>query len=476
MDTCLYKGNAVFVTSRYNFNVPVEGGSLLYNSNTGAVLRLSGPDATELTEALCSGIVEVSDSLLPPGILKQLETGGFIVPPGTDELEIIRNRFWAARKETPMVITLTTTMDCNLGCYYCYESRSKERLGKKHLSDICDLIIQALRTRNRKSLHVDWYGGEPLLNLDFIEQASPEIQRVCEIEKARYSASVISNGTAWPMDVGHFVKRHRIRQVQVSFDGLHDNHKARRRYRKAYAADDNSNSFETIATLVDQLLDYTRVDIRLNLDRQNQNDLLPFVDFARDRGWFTRDFPAVIQPARLAAYSERSAFMRANELDVREYDEIRNHLRGYVHSEIKVEEAEAPDGFAFPKTSVCAALAMDSLVVGADGLHYRCGLQVGEKHRAIGNLPGLSNDVGHNKYPDKEWWESFDPTILQNCSRCSFLPICWGGCPKKHLESDKHALEEQSRFWRANLPRLITSRFGLHPPQGFKFSEIHQFR
>src|SRR5207248_9209388 len=54
---------------------------------------------------------------------------------------------------------------------------------------------------------------------------------------------------------------------------------------------------------------------------------------------------------------------------------------------------------------------------------------------------------------DDLWWQQFDPTGLPTCSRCSFLPICWGGCPKKHLEQDEHAIAEQGAYWRKNLPR-----------------------
>jgi uncharacterized protein len=43
----------------------------------------------------------------------------------------------------------------------------------------------------------------------------------------------------------------------------------------------------------------------------------------------------------------------------------------------------AASTYPLPRTSVCTALAKDSIVVGADGNHYRCGLQVGEKNRPV---------------------------------------------------------------------------------------------
>jgi uncharacterized protein len=234
---------------------------------------------------------------------------------------------------------------------------------------------------------------------------------------------------------------------------------------------------------VDKLLDYTHVDIRINIDRANQGDVIPFIKFARSRGWFNKPFPAVIQPARLSSYSEHSSFMRQSELSSDEYDALRALVRSEVGIETSVEESETPDGFPYPKTSVCAALANDSVVVGADGRQYRCGLQAAEPSKAVGNLresprrqlPVLGSSE-HLQHADKLWWEAFDPTTLPNCSRCSFLPICWGGCPKKHLERDDHAIAEQSLFWRRNLPRLVATGVGAEVSAEFSYGEADQFR
>jgi len=304
----------VFVTSRYNFHVPVVDGVLLYSANTGAVLRFNGSDGLVLARTLSGTRLQIPKNSLPQEIHEQLRAGGFIVTDDTDELSAIRQRFQRARSETPLVLTLTTTMDCNLGCYYCYEDRTADRLELKDVASILALVKDKLERSGKQSLHVDWYGGEPLMNIDFIEAASMSLQAWCQQKQIAYAASIISNGTCWPSEVAGFIDRHSIRQVQISFDGLRENHNRRRRYRKGYGSDADASSFDRAVELVDKLLDHVRVDLRINIDRGNQGDVIPFVKFARSRSWFSRPFPAVIQPARLASYSEHSAFMRESEL------------------------------------------------------------------------------------------------------------------------------------------------------------------
>ena len=163
-----------------------------------------------------------------------------------------------------------------------------------------------------------------------------------------------------------FVRRHRIRQAQISFDGLKANHDKRRRYRKGFGGQ-GASSFENAVRLVDRLVQCTRVDVRFNIDRGNSSDLLPFVELARVRGWFNAPYPAIFQPARLSSYWAASAFMRAQELPLDEFDRLRALVRDELDGEATLEKSEVPDGFPYPKTSVCAALAANSLVVdGAD--------------------------------------------------------------------------------------------------------------
>ena len=464
------------VTSRYTFRVPLSTAYGLFNANTGSVLRISGDDAEELSALLSAGHSSIRQDALDASMVATLRRGGFLVDAGVDELSAIRERYWVARGNAPVVLVVTTTMDCNLGCYYCYESRSADAMTVDDVAMLVAIARERLYRQGKRSLHVDWYGGEPLMNLAFLEQASLALQTLCRSENVTYHASVVSNGTRWPEDVGSFVKRHRIRQVQISFDGLADNHNRRRRYRRGYQPAYDEPSFAKAAALVDRLLQHTRVDVRFNADHGNADDLRGFIDFATQRGWFDAPFRCVLMVAKVSAYSERSAFVRAHELSPQRLDE----LQALARSAVPIEAQDRPDtvaGFPHPKTSVCGALASDSAVIGADGLEYRCALQVGETHHAVAPLGQRRNLlVDYPTFTDREWWDGFDPTKLPTCSRCSFLPICWGGCPKQHLDAAQADIDTEGRFWRENLPRMIAEGLGDSVPEGFAFSTSDQFR
>jgi uncharacterized protein len=367
-------------------------------------------------------------------------------------------------------------MDCNLGCYYCYESRSDDALTVEDADVLVAVAVERLGRRGKRSLHVDWYGGEPLMNLDFLEKGSTALQEYCAAAGVKYHASIVSNGTRWPADVASFVSRHRIREVQISFDGMQANHDRRRRFRGSRRGADDSSSFEQAAALVDELLKHTRVDIRFNADHGNAGDLPEFIGFASHRGWFDAPFRCVLAVAKLSAYSSRSAFLRPHELSHEEFDALQAIARDVLPPGSQ-DDQDVVAGFPHPRTSVCGALAPDSAVIGADGLEYRCGLQVGERDSAVGPLRRRLPVVGQpDAFSDSTWWDAFDPARLPTCSRCSFLPLCWGGCPERHLDGSKPDVDAEGRFWRHNLPRMIATGAGEEVSADVAFTDAEQFR
>ena len=341
---------------------------------------------------------------------------------------------------------------------------------------IVELTREKLLKGGHRSLHVDWYGGEPLLNIEFIEVCSFALQNLCKSLDIVFHASMISNGTRWPSDPVDFVSRHKLRQVQISFDGVGKSHSKVRRLRKGYGKPNEKTTFESTFEIVGKLLDAVRVDVRYNVSPTSVKEIDEFIELVHNADWFNKAYPCVIQPARVSMYSEKSAFIRAHELSASEFEVVLERFRDLTHRPGSVQVGWFEDGVN-PKSSVCAALAESSVVIGAEKNIYRCGLQVGETKRAVSKLND-SNDsqLSVDGFPDQKFWEDFDPTIQDSCSECTFLPICWGGCPKKHLEKDLHALEETSQYYRKNLGSRVASEANVTAPLGFEFLQRDQFK
>ncbi|MEI9926021.1 MAG: hypothetical protein WDN50_23800 [Bradyrhizobium sp.] len=77
---------------------------------------------------------------------------------------------------------------------------------------------------------------------------------------------------------------------------------------KSHRDSDDRTPFERATQLVDALVQFTRVDIRLNLDRNNIQDMESFLDFAVDRNWFTQKFPARLQIAKYLTTLKKQIF------------------------------------------------------------------------------------------------------------------------------------------------------------------------
>ena len=84
-------------------------------------------------EALVDAAATFTGAEFPGTLFGQLVRGSYLVAEGFDELGAIQDSYWQARNETPVVLTITTTTDCNLGCYYCYQERGAERLATRDI-------------------------------------------------------------------------------------------------------------------------------------------------------------------------------------------------------------------------------------------------------------------------------------------------------------------------------------------------------
>jgi len=468
---------STWTSSRYNFSFAFEEGTFLYNAKSAAVLKLDGESASTLIAQLTGPPRPLDLSAAAPALAATLADGGFICKGPDEELLAIREDYWKARGDMPINLLVTTTMDCNLGCFYCFEERSGDQLRFDQVDDLVRLAETKIRqSGRRKKLNVEWFGGEPLLNREFLEAASTALQELCAREGVVYRANIVSNGTCWPDDVGSFVERHKINVAQITIDGSPEQHNRRRRVRSGREDSiGGASSFDAAWATIGKLLDHIRVDVRVNVDAKNAEEVFTVIALARASGWMSKPNKVFIYPAKLFKASEHVDFIRRGELSEDEFAHLNERVRRELTPEYSVPEFyDKP----LPKHYVCGALAYDSAGVGADGRLYRCSLQLTEPHRSVGTLAAAEVRrlpvVGQSS--DSAWWDSYDPTQNKKCSVCSFLPLCMGGCAKTQLEQDAIAIEQNTQYWRSTLPKTVARYIGATCRDDYVLGEREQFR
>lgn len=141
-------------------------------------------------------------------------------------------------------ITIVVTEDCNFACTYCYMHDKKQKsMTEKTAHEIVDFILDDTRTNgyissvNSPGVILDFIGGEPLLEIDVIEEfMSYFVFKAFKLNhpwKDNYVISMSSNGSLYKSQkVQDFVKKYNGRvHIGITIDGTKELHDSCRIYK-----------------------------------------------------------------------------------------------------------------------------------------------------------------------------------------------------------------------------------------------------
>lgn len=466
-----------YKSSYYNLRVPRDDGFLLFNGKTGALFHVDSGIARDLVSLLGPerdskagrGYSDWSPSIFAhsdlPNSLKEawdsLLDGGIFVNADFDERSRLKEEYKSGMEKGPFWVTVTTTLDCNMRCYYCYQKDDE----MEHMSlDTCDSIIEWLKGRisqnNFPRLYLDWYGGEPMLNQPVIERISKEIIPYCDDHGVIYKGSMICNGTNWPEDVHGFLDATRIYRVQFTLDGPEKFHNKRRGIIASQKSPHREKSYDEVMKTVSSVIEKAIVYLRINVDPNIGSGCLELIDEFRERGWFDpkyRFYPyvAVINPMteHCGFIGESEKFKAFKEEFVQIKKKFAEKLTEYSHGGKVFEKI-----MYYPNRRIinCAAVNKNSAIFGPNGLMYKCGLDVGDNfraHDAVGQGEELFSNLETKL--DSERWNKYDPFTHSRCKECQYLPVCLGGCPRTHMEGEEEKIKASSEFFEQSFGHMV---------------------
>lgn len=268
--------------SKYNILLRDEENNLVIgNTLTGAVQKYAVKIADQITECLKREKFDDSDALC-----RILAEDGILVDESFEEDQIAEFQFnKLVYGEQALDLIVVPTDACNMRCVYCYEPHIEHYMDEEKVSAFIKFLKKRMRTAS--SLHISWFGGEPLLCHEIIYQIMEQAQQFGKLYKIPVSANATTNGVLLTPEVFDHLYECGVRSYQITIDGFREKHNQSRPL--AIGGD----SFSIIESNLKYIMQSDRkvvVHIRYNVTADNINDSYRFIDYLKETYFHDKRF------------------------------------------------------------------------------------------------------------------------------------------------------------------------------------------
>ena len=200
----------------------MENAIILANIRMGYQIKFVDRYIDVVKQILDSGLDENNES-----VYKFLMDKGFLVDEEIDEDAVEREEIERAKNnDGKLGLIIMPTDDCNFRCPYCYEDHEKRYMSKEYLDKIAKFVDKNIH--KYEGLKVEWFGGEPLLQLDSVIYLSEKLMNICKSHKRPFIAGMTTNGYYLTADVFQRLRKLHFLGYQITLDGLAQSHDKQR--------------------------------------------------------------------------------------------------------------------------------------------------------------------------------------------------------------------------------------------------------
>lgn len=409
--------------SKYTFLFDVENKEFYtYNTLSNSLIELDEPSYSYLNEVK-KNKTDITTNEIDPELYKVLETKKIITENEQDDFLIYKSTIIAQRSNmSNMHMTVTPTMNCCFSCHYCFEQYKQEGAMSE---SVMNSIVKYLKSLESKpDISLTWFGGEPLMA---IEQMEMLYNKITSDYKKPTESDIITSGFHIDEHAVELFKRIGIARIQVTLDGLKETHN---KIKFTAGCDDAFTRVVNNVELVLKNAPEITVIFRVNITKENAGEYPQlYKELAHrykeyhnwcaspgiimERGAFALDLP-----------KEKSILFTPNESAEFSLDLYRKH-------KIRTVSLQYPSQYF----QECGIRNIMSISFDAEGYAYKCWELIGNKNYATGKLDDngyieIMNSVSYNRQ-----MFGADPLEDPICSKCSYLPMCHGGCPMQRIEN-----------------------------------------
>ena len=413
----------------YILQAECEDGVLLHNVITGHTVLLDGDEASAFKDNPPKNVTEMTE----------LIQGFFLVPREYDEKKTVLNlRTLVKRLSTSKGIegyTILTTTNCNARCFYCYENNLPHINMSQEVAD--KVVDYMIKHRNSNTLKLHWFGGEPLVCAERIDQICHKLSA----NDIKYYSSMTSNGYLFTDQmIEKAVKLWKLKSVQITLDGTEEIYNKT----KAYTSVKGSPYRRVIGNIKYLAEQGIRVIIRLNLDKHNIDDLIQLI----------QELYCKIENFENVEVYSHILFENAGFEPIVRDSESREQLytrQNELNSELELRKmSNYRQSLPFLKTHNCMADSENSVVVYPDGRLFKC------EHIEIGDEFGSIDSDETNEYGISKFTQTIE---LCECASCPIFPSCillknCQGIVDKNRLTCEYEIDSYSRALVANYSNL----------------------
>ncbi|WP_027631856.1 radical SAM/SPASM domain-containing protein [Clostridium hydrogeniformans] len=404
---------------------------IAYNSRTNALALMSKGDYEKFENMIDENVFDKELKLT-----NDLLQGGFLIEDNINELEILKYLQLKKRFSTKdLGLTIAPTLGCNFACVYCYQKDHSNFT--KMSKEVQDKLIEFIRSEadTISILDISWYGGEPLLAMDVIEELSYKIIEICKEKNISYSATIVTNGYLLNKDIVKKFKELKIQSMQVTLDGCEKSHDSKR-----FLSGGQPTFKKIIENIADIIDDFSSVAIRINTDKNNKDEIFYIFDVLSKYGLKDKVIPYLgyIEPIN-GNYEEE------NCLTVEEFSKLELDFTDFLSK--SNDKLSVFDKYPRSKYNYCCADSLNAYVIDPEGKMYKCWSDIGREEYCLGTIKdGIKNPKYILEY------SLYDTINDSECKDCKVLPICMGGCPRTRVDKNidrcagiKYTLEDYLR-------------------------------
>jgi len=408
----------MYKLSKYNYLLEDNSKFIYFNGMTGSVFAMNSKEHQKM-----SSLWEDSTTFQQnyPSVFERFVAWGFFVPEDIDEIDRLRfNNKTAVFSDKFYRLIMNPTTDCVFNCWYCTQhSQDKGGMTEEVRNKILKHIDYMVNVDRITGLHLDWFGGEPLMYFyETVVPVSEHGMNIAAKNNIPFVNQITTNGYLIDDQMVKKMKDLKFDRFQITIDGDEKRHN---KIRNIHGQPSFQRIIENIILILENIPE-VHITLRINFD-----------DSTLKVSNFDNVFNLIPKQYRKRVFISLQRVWQTvvkNENGSQDLVQLRDSALNMGYSASETSEFHAG------RAIKCYADKLYNTVIDYDGKVYKCTVRTQKE-------AGVLHDDGVITWNHDTLTRLFSKPPFENkkCLACKHLPICLASC----IQNFNGSTEEPNR-------------------------------